>query len=248
MPSEFGGYDTLMLVTLMSGAFLAAAVVGAAGFGDGLVLGSVWFHVFEPAIIVPLIVIQGLFIYSGTLIPIRKQLDFHYLPALAIGGVVGTPVGIWLLGVADPDLLKIILGCMLLVVASFRLIAPNTGTIAGGGRTADGAIGAFSGMLGGFAGLAGIVPTIWAELRGWSKARARGAYQPFVAIAQLCAIIGFAIFGKIDTSTLLALVIVLPAAAVGGLVGIFVFRRLPADLFRKIVLLLVGCSGLGLLI
>lgn len=248
MPVEFALYTPTMIAALMAGAFLAAAVVGAAGFGDGLVLGAVWFHVFEPTVIVPLIVVQGFCIYTGTLVPIRKQLDFRHLPALAVGGIIGTPVGIWLLGVADPDVLKTILGVILLSIAAFRLIAPNTGTIARGGRPADGAIGAVAGLLGGFAGLAGVLPTIWAELRGWGQAAARGAYQPFVVVAQIAAVIGFAASGQIDWGVAIAGAIVAPAVVLGALFGILVFRRLPPAAFRRMVLALVGMSGLGLVL
>ena len=248
MPVELALYTPAMITALLAGAFLAAAVVGAAGFGDGLVLGAVWFHVFEPAAAVPLIVVQGFCIYAGTLIPIRRQLDFRHFPALAVGGVVGTPIGIWLLGVAEPDLVKTLLGALLLSIAAFRLIAPNTGTVAAGGRAADGAVGAVAGLLGGFAGLAGVLPTIWAELRGWGQAAARGAYQPFVVVAQIAAIAGFAVSGQIGAGVATAGLIVAPAAVLGALFGIFVFRRLPAHLFRRLVLTLVGLSGLALVL
>jgi uncharacterized membrane protein YfcA len=248
VPVEFAAYTPVMIAALAAGAFLAAAVVGAAGFGDGLVLGAVWFHVFEPAAVVPLIVLQGLCLYAGTLIPIRRQLDFRHLPALAVGGVIGTPVGIWLLGVADPDVVKRVLGALLLGIAAVRLAAPGLGTVAAGGRAADAAVGGAAGLLGGFAGLGGVLPTIWAELRGWGRAAGRGAYQPFVVVVQLVAVAGFVAAGRMDAGVLVSGAVVAPAALAGALVGVFVFRRLPASAFRRLVLALVGVSGLTLVV
>src|ERR1700760_871934 len=43
------------------------------------------------------------------------------------------------------------------------------GPVAAGGRGADAAAGFLNGVLGGLTGLAGILVTIWCNLRGWPK-------------------------------------------------------------------------------
>ena len=46
-------------------------------------------------------------------------------------------------------------------------------------RVLDGVIGLAGGVLGGIAGLSGVLPTIWASLRGWTKDERRAIFQSF---------------------------------------------------------------------
>ena len=48
-------------------------------------------------------------------------------------------------------------------------IRPNLGPITAGRHAADAAVGFLNGVLGGLTGLAGIIVTVWCNLRGWSK-------------------------------------------------------------------------------
>ena len=50
------------------------------------------------------------------------------------------------------------------------------------GARADAAVGFFGGVLGGIGGYSGVVPAIWAQLRGWPKDVARAFYQPFIVM------------------------------------------------------------------
>ena len=43
----------IYLAILIIGAFTAAIVQGASGFGSGLVLNAFWLHIMEPAIAIP---------------------------------------------------------------------------------------------------------------------------------------------------------------------------------------------------
>ncbi|MBT3397203.1 MAG: sulfite exporter TauE/SafE family protein [Alphaproteobacteria bacterium] len=240
MPFEF--------LLIPGGAFLAAVVVGAAGFGDGLIVAAVWLHVLSPVEIVPLVVAMGLVIHLISLVSLHQSLDFSKLWPFLIAGTLGVPVGNWLLQVIDPNVFRTGVGVFLVAYGGFFLARPHPGHVTRGGRVADGMIGAVGGVLGGLAGLSGIVPGVWASLRGWSKAQQRGVFQPFVLAMHAMALAWLAFGGLVDARTGINFLWCLPSIAVGSWCGLWCYGRLDEQRFRRIVLGLLLVLGVTLLI
>jgi hypothetical protein len=115
-----------------------------------------------------------------------------------------------------------------------------------GGRAADSAIGFLGGVLGGLAGLSGPLPTMWAALRGWGKDERRGVFQAFNLTILMAALVSHAVSGMLTMQLGRLVVVALPGTVVGSLLGVRVYRRLSDQHFHKIVLGLLGVSGLSL--
>lgn len=236
------------ILLLPAGAFLAALVVGAAGFGDALIAAAVWLHVLGPREAVPLIVSTGLLIHGVALVRLRGHLVYSRLIPFLAGGVFGVPVGNWLLGIVDAQAFRAGVGVFLVIYAAAFLVRPPVAHITAGGRAADAAVGWIGGVLGGLAGLAGIVPSVWAGLRGWPKAEQRGLFQPFVVALNGMALAWLAWDGLVDWAMGKNLLICLPAVALGAWLGLRVYGRLDERRFRRIVLVTLLVLGLTLLI
>lgn len=236
------------LLLIPGGAFLAALAVGAAGFGDGLIVAAIWLHVLSPVEAVPLVVATGMVIHLIALVRLRGELDFSKLWPFLIAGALGVPVGNWLLSVIDAGAFRTGVGMFLVLYAMAFLIHPRPNPIAGGGRVADGAIGAVGGVLGGLAGLSGIVPGIWANLRGWTKEQQRGVFQPFILAMHAMALAWLAFGGLVDARTGINFLWCLPAIAAGSMLGLWLYRRLDEKRFHRIVLGLLLVLGVTLLI
>lgn len=116
------------------------------------------------------------------------------------------------------------------------------------GKAADGAIGALNGVIGGATGLAGIVVTIWCTLRGWSRDEQRTAFQPTGVAVFLMAGLWLSGTGLIGADTLRLFAIGLPVLLAGTWVGLQLYARLDEAGFRKVVLILLLMSGLGLVV
>ena len=82
---------------------------------------------------------------------------------------------------------------------------------------ADGGVAVLSGMVGGATGLAGILPTIWSTLRGWTKDEQRAVFQP----AAVAIFAGTALWlggtASFDRDAMRLFAIGLPALAAGHL-------------------------------
>jgi len=239
---------SLYLLLLIAGAFTAAFVIGAVGFADALILNAVWLHIMAPAVAIPLVVACGILMHVTPLYKLRKTLDFSRLPPFAVCGVFGVPLGTWALGYIEPELFKTIIGVFLVVYGLWMLMRPHTTVGEAGGRPVDGLVGLGGGFMGGFAGLSGLFPTLWVGVRGWSKSRQRGTYQPFVLIMHGLGIATFAASGMLTARTGIDFLWCLPAVIIGSWLGVKVYPYLDDALFKRIILGLILLSGFTLLL
>jgi uncharacterized membrane protein YfcA len=238
-------YDTIAILWI--GALAGGIAAGASGFAFGLVSSSIWLHRIDPIHSAILITASGTFLHTATLWPLRRHIETARLWPFIIGGIVGVPFGIYFLAYTDAGLLKILLGIFLVVFGSYTLLAPALPRITAGGRSADGPIGFAGGILAGLGGYSGVLPTIWTQLRGWSKEVARAVYQPYDIVIQAITLAGI-LFIAFDRMTVVLLAIVALPVLFGTWIGWQLFGRLNDRRFRQALAVLLIASGATLVI
>ena len=239
---------SIYLLILISGAFTAAFVQGASGFGSGLVLNAFWLHIMEPAIVIPLNIITCLLISGWPLFKLRKTLDFSKLRPFIISGLIGIPLGMHLLQTTDPRLFKISIGIFLVFYAILIFKNNNLSVKVNNNKSIDRFIGLISGFMGGFAALGGILPTIWVSLQKLPKNTQRGTYEPFIFITSIMAVISFAIAGLFTLQIFYDLLLTIPALIIGSFLGMKIYHVIDGEVFQKTILGLIFIAGIVLLI
>ncbi|MEP7209754.1 MAG: sulfite exporter TauE/SafE family protein [Alphaproteobacteria bacterium] len=225
----------------------AGFVQGLSGFAFSLVALSVWAWAIEPTVAAPMAVFGSLIGQLLALPMLWKGVSLKRLAPFIAGGVIGVPLGVWLLGVVDPAEFKLGLGIFLLVYCPAMLLAPSTLAIKWGGAWANAVAGWIGGVCGGIAGLAGGIPTLWCTLRGWDKDTQRGVMQAFNITMHITTLISYAVVGHVFTGRVLGLfAVIAPALAIPVLLGTLVFKRLDQKAFRRLVLALLFVSGVVL--
>src|SRR5215218_8848368 len=173
------------LALIAVGGFLAALVVGSAGFAFAIVVTGVWLYVLPPAHIVLLAAICATLLHIVSVWQYRREIEFRLLWPFVLGGALGVPLGVIALQRLDANLFRHVFGACMIAYSCYMLRRPNFPVLRFSpvaGRMADGTVGWVSGILGGFAMLHGTLPTIWCSLRGWDKRRSRYVYQPYILI------------------------------------------------------------------
>jgi uncharacterized membrane protein YfcA len=236
------GVLTFDLASFLLATFAAALVAGLAGFAFGLVAAAVWLHVLTPVQTATLIIAFGLIVQGVAVWKLRRALQWSRLwPFL-----LGVPLGVAVLGFANPDYMRAGVGVLLVAYSIHGLARPVMKPIIAGAR-ADAGVGLLNGILGGATGLAGIVVTIWCGLRGWPKDQQRTVFQPVgvsvFAMSALC----LGASGAVGIETLRLFVIGLPILLAGTWLGLKLYGRVDDAGFRKIVLTLLLVSGIALL-
>ena len=240
------GVLTFDLAFFLLATFAAALVAGLAGFAFGLVAAAVWLHILTPVQTATLIIAFGLIVQGVAVWKLRRALQWSRLWPFLLGGLLGVPLGVAVLGFANPDYMRASVGVLLIVYSTYGLARPAMKPIVAGAR-ADTGVGLLNGILGGATGLAGIIVTIWCGLRGWPKDVQRTVFQPVGVSVFAMGAVALGASGSVSADTLRLFAIGLPILLAGTWLGLKLYGRVDDAGFRKIVLTLLLVSGVALL-
>lgn len=233
----------LFLLATFAGAFVA----GLSGFAFGLVAASLWLYVLTPLQSASLIIAFGLLVQGYSVWKLRSAVDWRKLWPFVTGAALGVPAGVTLLTWADPRSVRIAVGLILIAYSLYAFFRPQLKLAAAVPPAADAAVGFFNGVLGGLTGLAGIIVTIWCNLRGLPKDVQRATFQPVAVVVFAMAALWLGVRGSLTIETAKLFLLGLPFLFAGTWLGLKLFGRIDEAAFRKVVLGLLFVSGVALL-
>lgn len=237
--------DMLFIVT---GGFLGGFVSGLSGFGTGVTALPLWLFAVPPSTAAPLVVICSIASQLQTLPSIWHSIDWRRSIPFIIGGLVGVPIGVWLLPAVSPSRFKLLVAILLLVYCAFYISNGRNLALRWGGRLADGVVGLSGGVCGGLAGLSGPLPTVWAGLRGWNKEQRRGVFQSFNLSILVLALILHGYAGLWGSDVAYATLVALPGTVCGAWSGRRLYGRIDTLSFERVVVGVLFVAAMGILI
>lgn len=238
---------TLETAVVVLGAFAGGFVNGLTGFGLALTAHAFWLHVIGPALAAPLATVCAVMGQLQTLPRIWRDLNLRQLLPFIAGGLAGVPLGAGLLARIDPQTFKAVMGIVLICYSSTMLFFKPAFRSTWGGRIADGVVGVISGFLGGLAGISGVLPAVWAAIRGWTKVESRGVFQAFNFSILTTALMAYTIAGFFTAKLGWLVLISAPVTLIGVNAGWEMYRRLSDRSYHTIVLSLLLFAGITLL-
>ncbi|CAN0499650.1 unnamed protein product, partial [Phaeothamnion confervicola] len=152
---------TVFAAIFLASTFVAATVVGLAGFAFGLVASGIWLYILTPVQTATMILCFGFLVQSYAVWVQRHALDWRRIWPLVLGSAIGIPIGISILTAANPAHLRMVVGAVLVLYSLYGLARPDMKPLTAGGVPADIGAGMMNGILGGTTGLAGVFATIW---------------------------------------------------------------------------------------
>lgn len=241
--------DMTALAFVAAVACVAGFVTGFAGFGTGLVASGLWLHLMPAPQVPPLVAICSVVAQITCLPTVRREVHWRALFPYLIGAAAGVPFGVLAMQDTLSYLLRPAVGALLLVFVAFGATAFGRLRVRTfGGRILDTFFGAGSGLLGGFAGLSAPILVIWLRVRGGTPDQQRAIYQPFSLLVLSATLLVMWIDGHLNQTVLMAASFCLPATLLGALLGVRHYRKVSQNTFRRVVLFLLGLTGLGLLV
>jgi len=233
---------------IMLAVFAAALISSIAGFAFSAICGAMLFHlVDDPLQAVEIMMIcsvggQALMVWQ-----LRREIDWRALRPFLLGGAFGLPIGVELLLQTQPSLYVQAIGVLIVLYGLYMLLRRPL-VVAGAHPGWDVLAGFLGGITGGAAAFPGGPVTIWCGLKGWSKERQRGLYQPFILILQLGGIaLVVAMKGAAGTGATFDAsgIFYLPAMLLGATCGMACFRWLSDRQFTRAVNLMLIASGVS---
>ncbi len=232
---------------IVAGAFAGGLVNGLTGFGTGMTALVLWLHALPVTVAATLVLVCSVAAQLQSLPSIWHALDWRRLTPFLIGGLIGIPLGTWLLVHISVGTVKFWVGLVITIYCAVMLAGSFRPTVRWGGRTADGTVGLMGGVLGGLAGLSGALPTIWASLRGWGKDERRAVFQGFNLTILAVSLAVHAAAGLVTAELGRAALLALPGTFLGAFIGQRLYRKLDDRGFDRLVLAILLVAGLTLL-
>jgi uncharacterized membrane protein YfcA len=237
-------------IWVMLAIFAAATVSGVAGFAFSAICGAMLFHLVQsPISVVETMIVCSIAIQLLSVATLKNAIDPRHLGRFLAGGIVGLPVGVYLLTHVAGSIYMECMGVFLIGYGVYMLVRKPGTTVCHARTIGDYFAGFLGGITGGFAAFPGAFVTIWCGLKGLPKDQQRGVYQPFILIMQILALAALFFVqsahrgaGQIDPLA----TAYIPAALLGTWCGIAIFRRLTEMQFAWSVNVLLVVSGVGL--
>ncbi|MEM7170368.1 MAG: sulfite exporter TauE/SafE family protein [Pseudomonadota bacterium] len=242
------------LIILNAAVFLASLLQAATGIGFGIFAGPILLLVLNDGAAVQISVILNLLIAVVLAPGLMKEVDRPLLGRLAVGSLVGLPIGLWIFLQVSVDVLKALAGLAVLFMALLAsglcnslFKKPNTSRNHKTGRALDGATGLVSGAMCGALAMPG--PVVAARMVAMSrpKATTRATILALFVLSYGAALLLQAAMAGISQESLVLTLTLAPATILGVLAGRMTASRISEAVFRWTILLILVATAGGLL-
>ena len=220
---------------------VGGVVLGAVSFGLGMVASPVLLILLgaKPTVVIinTFIVIQLSLVLSRN----WRHLDLPVSRGLIVGGLIAAPLGVFVLNVAEPGMLRIVIGVVIVALGllNFRELRIPIATFPGSGS--------FYGFVTCLAvtaiSIGGPLGGVYAVAQGWPTQTVRAALAAMFYFSSLIAVVLYASTGLYTRDTLINTGMLLPGLLVGFGIANTLVSRLNERIFRYVVLTLVVLGG-----
>jgi uncharacterized membrane protein YfcA len=235
-----------MEVILSILAFLIAGLIqGITGFGFALVAAPVLMLFMDPQHVTPTVITVCLLPNLIVLADTRRSVRLRMVLPVLIGGLIGLPLGAYILSTIEPAPFKIAVGVIVLILSVVMLFGwkrPVRNVTAGLVP-----VGFMSGVLSTSTSIGGPPLVLFLANQGVPRDIFRANLVGYFTILNFCAIVTMILYGFLTMKVLTALLIYIPVAFIGSISGVYLARVINEKLFSKIVLVFIFILGIVLI-
>jgi uncharacterized protein len=225
---------------------IGALVQGTTGFGIALVAVPVLMLLMPPALVPPVMVLLSLVNNAVVLSRCWRAVRLRLVLPLIISGVLGLPLGAWILKALDPRGLKLAIGIGVVLMALAMLAGVKRRLKLE--RLGLAIVGFMGGVLHTSTSVSGPPVILFLANQGVEKEKFRANLIAYFTVLNLFSIGVYWAFGLLHGQVFTAGLAYLLPLVLGSLGGVWLARRIDERLFRQLVLALVVALGVALII
>ena len=224
----------------------AAFVRGLSGFGFALILAPLLLLLLNPVAVVITILFLGFFSHIGVVLWSLKRIELKRIYPMLASSLLGIPLGVWIISVIAPSLLKIVIGAVIITFAipmaiGFRKTISHE-------RLGGGIAGFLSGMLATSTGLGGPPLVLFMHNQGWPKQAIHPSLAAYLLFLTTFSLMALYVSNQVHVETVVTAASLLPTMFIGVIVGVRTFDRTDSRLFQRLsIAIVIGAGILGIL-
>lgn len=222
--------------------FLAGFTQGVSGFGSALVAMPLLLLFIDVKTAVPLCMLNGLVITLFLSFQLRAQIDWKKIMPLFFGCLPGIVAGTLFLKGANNDVMKFLLGILLLGYATYALaFSPKARKMGKGWPVLAGF---FTGVIGSAFSAGGPPTIIYTTLTGWAKDEIKATLSVFFFLTGILMAVAHALSGLTTITVLNYLKVTVLFVACGVLAGSICYGRISQKAYIRLIFSMLIIMGL----
>jgi uncharacterized membrane protein YfcA len=228
-------------------AFLAAGCQSLTGFGSALVAVPLLSLYLDAKLAVVIATLLSTVISTPLIVEVRRRLRLTKVIPLAIGSVVGVPLGILILKSVDAGVLKILVAVVVISASGLLFLAPRLKL--GSRNTLSSLVtGALSGLLRASTSMGGPPVVLYTLSHEQGIEEFRSTILGLFLVTGVLTIPGFFVVDLVSRDALVAVGVAVPGIVLGLLLGAGLRARVQPELFRKLVLAVLVITSIGVIV
>ncbi len=221
--------------------FAAGFTQGVSGFGAALVAMPLLTLFLDVKTAAPLCMLNGLLITLFLSLQLKRHIDWAKIRPLFFGCIPGIFIGVWLLKGTESEVLKFLLGGLIILYSIYRLnwkvqearLKSRWAYLAGFA----------SGVIGGAFSAGGPPSIIYVSLTGWKKDEIKATLSIFFFTTGLITSAAHAVSGLITMTVLGYFSVSFLFTCAGVYTGSLLYNRIKQETYIRIMLLLLIALG-----
>lgn len=229
--------------------FLFTSLISSTfGFGFSMIAIPLLSMILVPKLAIPLTIFLSLFLCSWLVYLTYSEMEFKKIINLVIGSVLGIPLGVKILDIVKPEMIKISVNALIIVTVFILTIKKNHYRKFSNERGLGLLIGFLSGFLGSSTGISGPPIIIFGLSQKWEKEKFRANLIGYFTIWAVFTNINYFAMGIIDVSEFVGLITPgLIGMGLGAFAGKKIFKHIKPDNFFsniQVLIAVIACLGL----
>lgn len=233
-----------LLILILLVIFISTLLRSAFGFGNALIAMPLLILLLDLKTATPLVALVGIVTALVMLLREWRQLEIREVLSLLLASLAGIPVGLYLLVSLPENIIKGILGLVLILFGVFNLTGITLPKLKGKWLALP--FGFFSGILGGAYNANGPPIVIYGLLRAWNKKKFRVTLQGYFLLTGAVVSAGHGLSGLWSRQVLIYFLISLPVVVLGVLAGGRLAKRFSEEQFNRALNLILVTLGLAM--
>lgn len=227
--------------------FIATLVRSTFGFGESLIAVPLFILLIPIEIAVPLSVLTSIFIAAVVVVQDRKQIHFKSAKWLILFAISGIPIGLFLLVYGNENIIKMILGILIILYSVYSLVSKNSFKLESDNKMWLFICGFLSGIFGGAYGLNGPPLVIYGNIRNWTAKTFRATLQAYFLPVSILGMVGYWYKGLWNSTVTYYFLISIPVIVPAIFLGRYFNHHLKDGAFLKYIYIGLICIGAILL-